>query len=278
MLGPRAAIVLACVACLTAAATAQEDKASKTVEGWGEVFDPSRDCKVVPDKDRERLTIYVPGTPHVLSAEVPSLPMNAPRVLRDVQGDFEVRVRVAGRYQPGHHATTHYAPFHGAGLLLWQDRENYVRLERAVGVIKGKVTAYANFEYRAGGRLASSVGISMVNAPAYLRLRREGHEVGAAFSTDGVRWTTIAPVTTKLTDRVKVGVDAVNSAKRLLVADLEGLTISRLSEPGRVAGSPPADEARAHPSDTFGGASKPGEGQDRPPDPAGGDGNPRSGH
>jgi hypothetical protein len=31
-----------------------------------------------------------------------------------------------------------YAPYHGAGLVIWQNPENYVRLEIAAGIQHGK--------------------------------------------------------------------------------------------------------------------------------------------
>jgi hypothetical protein len=48
--------------------------------------------------------------------------MNAPRMLRDIKGDFDVSVRLASISEPGGKATTMlYAPFHGAGILVWQE-------------------------------------------------------------------------------------------------------------------------------------------------------------
>ena len=58
----------------------------------------------------ERLKIRVPGTPHVLSAEVPQLPMNAPLVVRRVRGDFTASVHVLGRLEPGRSKTTLLRP------------------------------------------------------------------------------------------------------------------------------------------------------------------------
>ena len=100
------------------------------------------------DREHDRLTIKVPGTPHVLSAEVPQLPMNAPRVVRRVRGDFTAGVQVLGRLEPGRSRTTHYDPYHGAGLIVWQDPSNYLRLERAVGFINGRHHPYINYELR----------------------------------------------------------------------------------------------------------------------------------
>ena len=62
------------------------------------------------------------------------------RILRDITGDFDLRVRVAGTRRPGGRATTTaYSPYHGAGLIIWQDEENYVRLEIAADLQYGKV-------------------------------------------------------------------------------------------------------------------------------------------
>lgn len=100
---------------------AEDDATPRDLPGWGRVFDPSRDCDVSLDLDRDRLRITVPGTPHVLSVEDSKLPMNAPRVVRRVRGDFTADVRVLGRLDPGRSKTTYYDPFHGAGLIVWQD-------------------------------------------------------------------------------------------------------------------------------------------------------------
>jgi hypothetical protein len=101
------------------------------VPGWGRVIDPWRDCDVSLDRENERLRIQVPGTPHVLSAEVPQLPMNAPLVVRRVRGDFTANVHVLGRLEPGPIKKTQYDPYQGAGLIVWQGPSNYLRLERA---------------------------------------------------------------------------------------------------------------------------------------------------
>src|SRR5262249_23638573 len=127
---------------------------------WGDVVDPDGDCLVVRDGEASRATILISGTAHLLSAEIGR--MNAPRLLRDITGDFEVRVRVTGTGHPGGKATTNrYAPYHGAGILLWQDPGNYVRLEIAADLRKGRVFPYANFELRQAGRLVVSRGLQI---------------------------------------------------------------------------------------------------------------------
>jgi regulation of enolase protein 1 (concanavalin A-like superfamily) len=212
--------------CTTAAAVLAGDEATpRDLPGWGRVLDPSGDCEVSLDGERDRLRITVPGTPHVLSAEDPTLPMNAPRVVRRVRGDFTAVVRVLGRLEPGRSKTTHYDPFHGAGLIVWQDPSNYLRLERAVGFINGRPHPYLNYELREGGRLAMSQGITIEDRALFLKFRRQGHVFSAWYSRDGRRWVRLARVDAMLDERVEVGVVAVNSSARTLSAELERLSI-----------------------------------------------------
>jgi regulation of enolase protein 1 (concanavalin A-like superfamily) len=213
--------------CTTAAAVhAGDDAVPRDLPGWGRVLDPSRDCEVSLDGESNRLKVTVPGTPHVLSAEDPGLPMNAPRVVRPVRGDFTADVRVLGRLEPGRSRTTHYDPFHGAGLIVWQDRSNYLRLERAVGYIKGRPHPYLNYELREGGRLAVSHGITVEDGPLSLKLRRQGRAFSAWYSRDGRRWARIARVDATLDERVEVGVGVVNSSARTLTAELDRFSVT----------------------------------------------------
>ena len=131
--------------------------------------------------------------------------------------------------------TTQHNPYHGAGILLWQDSENYVRLEIAADLRKGKVFSYANFELRQAGRLAVTWGLKIVDGSRYLRLERRGNAIHGAFSPDGDHWTAFAPMIANLQDRLKVGVLAVNSASKPLKAGLEEFRVIR--KPATEAGA-----------------------------------------
>ena len=196
---------------------------------WGDAVDPDGDCKFELEPREDKVRIIVPGKTHILSAEIGRV--NAPRILRDIKGDFDVSVRVAGTSHPGGKATTTvYPPYHGAGLLIWQDQENYVRLEIAADLQHGKARPYVNFEYRKDGALAASSGIMNTDGSNHLRLKRRGDEIYASFGPDGVRWTSFSPLTAKLNDRLKVGVSAINSSTKPLTAEFEGL--EALERPG----------------------------------------------
>ena len=106
-----------------------DDKPQPTLKGWGEAIDPDGDCRIGLDEDK--VTISVPPTRHDLSVEVGDV--NSPRVLRNIEGDFIVQVKVSGNFRhSGKSTSIEYAAYQGGGLLLWQDRRNYIRLERAV--------------------------------------------------------------------------------------------------------------------------------------------------
>jgi serine/threonine protein kinase/regulation of enolase protein 1 (concanavalin A-like superfamily) len=193
-------------------------------DAWENPVDPDGDCNFELDRSEGKIRIIVPGKTHLLSAEVGQV--NAPRILRGIKGDFDLSVRIAGTNHPrGRPTTNMYSPYHGAGLIIWQDEENYVRLEIATDLLNGRERPYVNFEYRKEGALAVSSGMNNGDGSYHLRLKRRGDEVFASFGPDGVRWSSFPPLTVKLNDRLKVGVTAINSSTKRLTAELEGFVV-----------------------------------------------------
>lgn len=187
---------------------------------WEAPIDPGGGCKIIVDETGNHIRITVPESPRVLNAEIGR--MDAPRVLRTVQGDFDVSVRVNGVFHPSGRSTMkQYAPYHGAGILLWQDERNYLRLEIAADIHRGRTRPYANFEWRRDGELASSKGMRIEDGSNRLLLQRRGDEIRASFSRDGNHWTRFAPLTVDFRDNIKVGADAINTATNPLFAELE---------------------------------------------------------
>jgi len=205
-----------------------ENPAPRTPEEiWGVLVDPDGDCRLSLDEVRHTATMEVPGKPHVLSAELGRL--NAPRTLRPVSGDFQVRAHVLRTEPVGGRATTkEYPPYHGGGILLWQDPKNYVRLEIATDLYRGKSRHYANFEYRQKSRLVSSEGQSSEAGSAYLRLERRGDAITASFSTDGARWVYFPGLSVTLAEDLKIGLVGINTATKPLVARFEDYRVTAL--------------------------------------------------
>ena len=72
--------------------------------------------------------------------------------MREVEGDFVITVKVVGEFRPGGKSTNpKTVPFNGAGILVWSDPDNYIRLERAAVNRRGKINTYVNFEEFEGG-------------------------------------------------------------------------------------------------------------------------------
>lgn len=208
---------------LGAPALVPDPAPSQSLEGWGQAYDPLGDCSF--EVEGPRLTIGVPGSLHDLSVEHGHV--DAPRVLLPVRGDFAATVRISGEVRPAGGSTTRTAyPYHGAGLLLWQDSNHYVRLERAA-ILKGtQVISYINFERRRGGRMASSEGTAIPEAPVVLRLERSGGRLFGSFSPDGERWTPLPEMALDFAEDLKVGGAAVNTATAPFKAEFEGLKIT----------------------------------------------------
>ena len=192
------------------------------IKGWGQADDPDGDCRF--EARDSKLTIRVPGTLHNLVADRGRL--NAPTVLSPVRGEFIAMVKAAGDVRPGPEPNVPDGlPYNGTGLLLWVDRDNYIRLERAGLIQAGAFISYANFEHFSGGRRTFSQGLEIQNLPTTLRLERRGGTVYASVSQDGVNWTSFRTLEVPLPAEMKLGVAAVNTSTKPFAGELEGLTL-----------------------------------------------------
>jgi regulation of enolase protein 1 (concanavalin A-like superfamily) len=204
-----AVLVLGSGVCV--AAPVPENKSE--INGWGQTIDPDKDCKFQAEKGG--LTIVVPGKDHDLGIERGV--MNAPRVLRPVEGDFIVQVKVSGKFEPGDPVTDQRAAFNGAGLLILKDDRNYVRLERATFHRGGDPTIYTVFEVRKDGeieRFAQGDDFKLeADKDTYLRMERRGDKIFGAVSQEKDKWHYMAPRPVELPKELKVGVGTVNTSK-----------------------------------------------------------------
>jgi regulation of enolase protein 1 (concanavalin A-like superfamily) len=194
-----------------------------SLEGWGEAFDPHGDTAF--ELEGQRLTVSVPGSLHDLSIEAGDV--SAPRVLRARQGDFVASVTVAGAVRPAGGSTSQFfCPYHGAGLLVWQDSNDYVRLERAAILRGTQVISYVNFERRSAGRRAGSKAAPIPDEPVVLRLERQGDKLFASFSPVAKRWTPLPVMKVDFVADLRVGVAAVSTSTAAFKAEFEGLEIT----------------------------------------------------
>jgi regulation of enolase protein 1 (concanavalin A-like superfamily) len=155
----------------------------------------------------------LPAKVHDLSVEIGR--MNAPRVLQSVKGDFVAQVKVSGVTHPGAQSVIPgRKPFCSAGLLVWQDQGNYIRLERAALLNGTANSVYASWELRQFGRFvrAGNAGeLPLTGADTWLRITRTGDSFVGEASNNGQDWTKLPAINlVGNTTELKVGILAVN--------------------------------------------------------------------
>jgi serine protease Do len=178
--------------------------------GWDKPADPDGDCKIAPSK--EALSIELPAKRHDLTGEPAA--RNAPRLLRDVTGDFSAQVRITGDFKPAGPSTAPGgSPLVGAGLVAMAADGTYLRLERACLDRNGTMEPQINEELRANGRQqASTMKLLPEDQTVYLRLRRLGDRFFSSMSRDGKEWVDLPFQDLNLPPELKLGVEAVTTS------------------------------------------------------------------
>jgi regulation of enolase protein 1 (concanavalin A-like superfamily) len=153
------------------------------VTGWDKPVDPLGDCRF--DRTSDKLTITVPGKGHEL--DVVQGRLAAPRLLRQVEGDFVAEVRVGAVVIPQGRKGTQKA-----GLLLPLGR-GFITLQRVAVQNDDEGTSF----FLIGVRYPTIPDHSLVRyracwppegGPAYLRLERRGDWLTLKVSEDGKVW------------------------------------------------------------------------------------------
>jgi regulation of enolase protein 1 (concanavalin A-like superfamily) len=154
-------------------------------------LDPLGDCYHSLTDQPGSLRIFVPDGGHDLY-----LNTDAPRLLQPASGDFGVQTQVT--ISPVH-------GYQGAGLVIWADAGNYVRLERAAN---GEQRVY--LWYRDGGIYASGGTTDVSATTVHLRIERSGSSFTGSYSLDGVDWTPVGTVGIQAGPTVRVGLDVID--------------------------------------------------------------------
>jgi predicted ATPase/DNA-binding SARP family transcriptional activator len=181
--------------------------------------DPLGDCSYTLDKGLE---IHAP-----LGRDLWGVNWSAPRLLRPVPPSAGWALQAACR------AADHALPAMG-GLLLWVDRDHYLRLDRGwggpreitlLGCLDGQDVVLGR------GRLAPKTGEEEpTEAPldqVYLRLECVAGEIRALCSADGARWYTAGCATFAMSEEAQCGVYAIGQVDRTVYcgAHAEGTAI-----------------------------------------------------
>jgi hypothetical protein len=178
--------------------------------------DPDGDCKITPS--RTGGTIDVPAKVHDLSS--PYKLYNAPRLMRDVLGDFTAEVRVL-RIDHEAQALREGIAYRGAGLLFWQDTDHYVRMERAAIMRDGNRQTFLFFAKTENGQEVGQGGNALPEGPVTFKLERKGGQLLASYN-DGGRWLDVKPMDiSSWPAKGQIGVAAINATAKPVTAQFE---------------------------------------------------------
>jgi hypothetical protein len=183
------------------------EELTKLAETYGPWTDPDKDCGF-------RLAggafkVALPGREHLLQG--PRIPrvQNAPRAVREVEGDFTAVVRVAIPV-PDWLPKARW-PYCSGGLAAWgSDGRFFVHRLAGGNVFNHPEAIWAEQEKE----FTTSWFFEPLDKPmgtAYLRLKREGKTLTAGWSRDGKTWEEFEPQELAWGAKVKVGVVAENS-------------------------------------------------------------------
>lgn len=203
-----------------------EENPTATPAGWDQIADPDGDCQFI-----STIRLTVPETNHDLH---PQRGMNAPRLLKKVAGDFTAQVKVTSDFTPGVSSTGQGRPFNGAGLLVWENKDNFLRLERNAYWVADQLFCYPPLiEYWRNGQYA---GVNAQSRPAHeffqgrstwLKLQRQENRIIASFSHDGKEWTVAKEFDVQFGYEVSVGIAALNTSDDAFTVEFESFKLIR---------------------------------------------------
>ena len=199
---------------LSVAEARRGEKAGQTITQWGIAADPDGDCEILATD--EKLTMTVPARSHDLH---PLGGNNSPSVLNRVGGDFTFQVKLTGDFVPGSKSLGAGRPFNGAGILIWENERNYLRVERNAYWISDTVLncfppliEYWRQYREQGANTAPGKVDFFQGTTTWLKVNREGKKIAVSLSHDGKEWSDIKTVPIDMADEVYVGVAAINTS------------------------------------------------------------------
>jgi hypothetical protein len=175
---------------------------------WQDIFD---DCSFTAQNGLE---IHAANGRHLWHAN-----LSAPRILRSASGDLAVQTVCAP-------ASDEKLVI--GGLLLWKDKESYLRLDRGTtgehhvffgGCLGNQDVIIGRGRLESANRQIGESASQPCSGQAgrvFLRLERIGDRVDALCSADGERWFSVGHVRFPVEDPVQVGLYAIGSIDRTI--------------------------------------------------------------
>lgn len=163
----------------------------------------------------------------------PDRRLSAPRVMRPVKGDFVLKVKVSAEWRPGEKLPdTKNLPYNGAGLLIWDTDQHFLRWERNHFISpKSGAGSIQTPYYDRDGKHVNQQGVAKVELfrgnVSWLLLQRKGPVVTTAYSHDGKLWHVTDRVTTELPDEVQAGIHVINGSDRVFTVEFNDLKLEQ---------------------------------------------------
>ncbi len=195
------------------------------VKGWGQLTDFEGDCKLRADGDE--VTFELPAGNYDLWPKEGKV--NAPRLTQPTKGDFTVEVTAKSVPLPDADATIagSSSAFHAGTLLVWQDADNFVRLDRGAMIKDGRKVHFAYYHIFVKGERVTHLSQALTDKPARLRIERRNGKILAAFSQDdGKSWRSFAAQDDRLGTNVEAGVAALNVTTKPFTVKFEKLSVA----------------------------------------------------
>src|SRR5262245_15249077 len=181
----RLVILLPLLAFPLAAAPVPRDEAGRITRLYGTVHDPDKgaDFRNVGDT----LIVRLPLEPRLI-APARSI-ANAPRVWREVRGNFTATVRVSFPVRPAipatHEAETNTEHRAGGGLVVWLDESNLLTLTRDERDCDGKPGEYFRSYCSHNGSRSGYADYVKPQRAGYLRVLHWEGGIHCKYSLDG---------------------------------------------------------------------------------------------
>ena len=192
---------------------------------WDTISDTDKDCTISP-----AIIMTVPGKNHDLH---PHRGMSAPRLLKKVSGDFTVQVKVTGEFIPGEKSVGKGLAFNGAGLLIWQNKNNFLRMERnafgdpdSLHCFPPLIEHWQDGKYKGVNSKVVLADDFFEGYSTWLKFQRKGTSITASYSHDGKEWTVTKKLTIDFSDELSVGVAALNTSNAPFIVVFEEFNLT----------------------------------------------------
>jgi regulation of enolase protein 1 (concanavalin A-like superfamily) len=204
--------------------------------GWDRVADVAMRRRIAQTKDA--LTVTLPAEDHDFDTKRKKY--NAPRLMREVKGDFTLVVRVRGDFHATEKSTDGKAPaYSAAGIFLAGENKEKTRIRFLFGKIrKGEERSLIRHSWghlRNPGTALGTWHDGHKNWPlkpgaseAWLRVIRRGDKLPGEVSADGKTWTKIADEgIVGLPATMKVGLVACSTSGKTLRVTFDRFSLTQ---------------------------------------------------